>query len=831
MFFKRNHKVATTKPQTRLSIETLEGRDLMAADPFSTALPTEFFEQAQVATMEVIPTASFSTIGELTGAYNTPFSNLLMTNVQTYPDGAIKGQVEIAGLGSFEVLADVNGSEDWTIAIKATSGDMINNLPLINQFDFKSPIIIYTSAARTLESGGTDSLSQFVGTAYTGDFKLALNQGFHVLAGVGIRDGSIVDQAITPFTGETPDLMFHAVGLKDYSAQSLVQSFNKDSILSDLKDSIEVRVYLQGLTIDLPEGWSLNNPYMFIKGDMTDENLKIGMGLDVQTNTETVLSFRANLVKAENQFGLEAFANVTNWNNAFGLQGFNITAANLGLSVVKKTVTTTNDQDVTQTETRFQIAIDFSAEMQVAGKTINVAGKFANNDGKFDLAFRGELSSVSSHELVAVVNHLIRMKNPLAPSIPADMLPNIELRNFAINYSPTMGSDSTLGIEAGIGAKGELYLNGKYLGSADILIDFRGASFQIKADVPLLDLGIVKVQNVVVDVLIAPRLDSHFLIKGQANLLGSTHMVNINVSRTNMSFQITSQIPGLGMADFKFQSPTSSSPDWKFEATLRNDLGTRITEGVRQLANSANAEFEKAKRDLTNAQNEVNRLNNEISAARAQAKKEYDAFMGEVTKLQNSLNSAQNEVNRLLPGVNSAYTNWQNAIKRTNSAPWWEYAIRKSEEGVAWASYTGQKALYNTATWALNVAKNELNNFRKTAGWIVENGGIDLNPKVASLLAARELATAGLNAANGIVSGFQTATNATLGAIANSFVIKQVKFSGSLTPNQDLNLTLKLDYQIGGQNKSFQTSARVNLNQMASVFSPTVLANRFMTIL
>ncbi len=164
---------------------------------------------------------------------------------------------------------------------------------------------------------------------------------------------------------------------------------------------------------------------------------------------------------------------------------------------------------------------------------------------------------------------------------------------------------------------------------------------------------------------------------------------------------------------------------------------------------------------LTAAQNEVNKINNDIKAMRAQVNKERARDQGRLNTAQAAVTAAQREVNKLNGSIAAEYR----AInkQRANIDSWYRWYQKGYwyQKAGRWISYTAEKAwrsadiarryvtigalrvAQGVAIGALEVAKFALEGIKQG----INVTPIDLDPRLAALFIARDTANVALEVA------------------------------------------------------------------------------------
>ncbi|MEM7259006.1 MAG: hypothetical protein AAF404_16640, partial [Pseudomonadota bacterium] len=164
---------------------------------------------------------------------------------------------------------------------------------------------------------------------------------------------------------------------------------------------------------------------------------------------------------------------------------------------------------------------------------------------------------------------------------------------------------------------------------------------------------------------------------------------------------------------------------------------------------------------LTAAQNEVAKINADITAMRATVSAERERDQQRLTTAQNALTVAQNEVNRINSSISAQYRSINTHKSRIAAKYRWYRAAKWYQKASRYASYTAERAWRNAdiarryATIgtlnAANVVANAALEAAKLSLEGIKSGmdftPIDLDPRLVALFAARDTATIALELA------------------------------------------------------------------------------------
>jgi hypothetical protein len=304
-------------------------------------------------------------------------------------------------------------------------------------------------------------------------------------------------------------------------------------------------------------------------------------------------------------------------------------------------------------------------------------------------------------------------------------------------------------------------------------------------------------------------------ICGAVELLGIRSETTLQISDQEFYFLTMGKVFDLFKASLEVRGGDLLKGDSIFvRATMKSDLfdylREKVTREIKAAAKAATNAISDAQRQLTAAQNEVNKLNLDIKAMRNTVKQERERDAAALRAAQRAVAGAQAEVNRLNSEIDKMYKivraererdaanlrSAQRAVaeaqKQVNSLQgeiestkvrinqlnadidakrrwydglrWYEQAYRWPEVGAyitakgteIGALYTkigGLEAAKHTAMGVLELAKQTLRGLEAAA----TNIPIEADPRVAGLYVARETANAALEVAKQTLRGLELA--------------------------------------------------------------------------
>ncbi|QDT08174.1 hypothetical protein [Planctomycetes bacterium K23_9] len=605
------------------------------------------------------------------------------------------------------------------------------------------------------------------------------------------------------------------------------------------REQMMLRATLPGINLDgLPPNMTTGGAYLVWESPGTNQD-QVYAALDLLLHQENDLPVRltgrAGFADTPTGSELRVSATAANISDAFGVTGLDLQQVTMLLDVdtINKPATGDKLAAADPTSAVPTIGLGISANMVIGGRDVMIAGKVELNIATgtpMKVALRGELSSLSSLDLVRFAN---RMSGLGAVDINESALPNFEIRDLVINIAP-LGGDTQLGIEDGIGLKGELYVNDRFLAKVDGSIDRTGIvpKIRLTAWTHEIELGALSVSDVHIDIQMTQSADDFFIVKGSVAVLGASHSVDIHLAADKMHYRITTEVDGLGMVDYAFESQMTGTPYWTFHATVRNDASTHLEQnvasGARDWATEATASFKKAQSALDAAQAEVNTLKQERATAIAEAQKEFDEFEAKLEKAEKSVATLRSRLDSWIRSERTAWSRYRSAVNSRKAAKWYQYAGRRAVEVSRYATYIGIRSGRYAVQGSLKAAEVVLREVKEAASSTLDLAGPEMNPEVLRINAELAIMTAGLQIAKAAVTAAESVSTETAEAIAlaaehhdDLFMIDRIHFSGTLSAaivNNEFDL--KIDCRLLNKAK------KIDIDISLSDFSPEQLMER-----
>lgn len=487
---------------------------------------------------------------------------------------------------------------------------------------------------------------------------------------------------------------------------------------------------------------------------------------------------------------------VAEWDNAFEVPGLNLNDVVLTLGAESG-------------DGGASMFIGVGAGIEIGRSELDVAGFVGFGTTGWEVAFRGSIDSLSGDDVIDFANTMNQATDPNAATIPDGSLGDLELRTAYINFAP-QGGNEALGIADGFGIGAAFYDDGKLLGSGEFIVDLANGVFEAGLDIPKLDLGPVELNDVLVDIRLAPT-DSHYHVAGTAELLGAEVALEGKISSNSFSLQGSAAVDLAGLsASVQFIVDQNGV---RFVATSGggaiNAVKDNLTEGIRAVASVAQAAIDKAQEGVDLAKKGVTHLEADLAEARADAQKAVDKIMADINKAKAVVNSALSSKNYWLNQRTVRYNAWRSAVNATNKAVWYKKPYYKAIEATKYSSYVYAAGRYSAQVVVYNAANVAYNAIRDAAGWALDAAGVEANPDVVRLKVLLAAANVGLDAAGLILDGVEHANAGILQTLKmiDSVKVNRITIAGNVSDFRSSGLKVTLDYSIGGQSHQLTVNA------------------------
>jgi len=380
-------------------------------------------------------------------------------------------------------------------------------------------------------------------------------------------------------------------------------------------------------------------------------DLKVGKQ-DLQLGT----AMRA--VVSASGVGINMGGTLDTWDNAFGLQDFDMRDVAISVSVDADGAISVGMQgDVTLKDgkTTFTLRTLMTPTAAAAGLPKEVVFDLSTNhislEGFMDLAdvFIGSTGSNA-------VAKAARGKG-LFKTLQLDKLPKIEYVQFKNDkgeledvriYLATPGaSDPNLDIDGmGMGIQGRLRALGKDLAQAKAELTESG--FSIDGEVLLDKLGPLKIKEARIDAEAGLSDLPHLYVGAHIALLGVSREIQIQLDKDKMGFELTDKLGQAFTSNILAEAAISSNPDFKARLAFEGDFLDFVLGKIEKELTKAVAAYKKdvdaARKDLKKASDDVEKEQKKVQGAFDKAEKEVDKAGKDIDKAAAKVEKIQNEI-------------------------------------------------------------------------------------------------------------------------------------------------------------------------------------------
>ncbi|HKK20252.1 MAG TPA: hypothetical protein VJ983_02185, partial [candidate division Zixibacteria bacterium] len=513
---------------------------------------------------------------------------------------------------------------DWklTQAIPALSNPVLDNI------NFSRVGFVITNKACHIESGylGPDTYDFYQKLYNSDQYTLVLKPGINLVAVIPLDNMSPDDPLIT--------LMNH-LGMQSGTLMLQGTFGNAFGLLSGeggAKDLIK-DLYLKA---SLPPMHPPGSPEWFKSGELALEvtgEPSVGLvgTMTVQINDDVLAFFLEG--KIERQGAGVAVALVGGmeaekpWVAPFGIQFLTLNKALLKISL----------------NAYGNIGLGFAGDLVVGEKAISTAVAVSVNaytGVPTNFIFDGQSETGVAMSDIAMLQQKMAAARSggQAPMLPINHLPDMALKSMHLKFAPK--SDPDLGVEAGMALKGDLYLKPNPQGE---MVDFAAVDCNVgedgiwaKGHVDQFAVGPLTWQDGMVDLQVKVG-DTHFLMNGEVDLLGSMKSVDLAMTRDTLSFSSETEIEGLYKSKLSASGGFNlTNPSFKVHGELETDFSSELEQalstGLTQFAEKGKetidaslAAYQQAEELHQQKQQAVEVLKQKLATARESAKPLVDA--------------------------------------------------------------------------------------------------------------------------------------------------------------------------------------------------------------
>jgi len=474
-------------------------------------------------------------------------------------------------------------------------------------------------------------------------------------------------------------------------------------------------------------------PEFFINWSGTEFFVGAGLGLNVKVGKDTLhLESKIELEFNAEGVGIDILGEMDGtWNKPFGIKGISLSDVTMEAGI----------NDVGEVSIGFKGTDKIGNEVVHLGTKMKILLEAGIPDA---VAFTGTMSNLGVPALIEITEDLMGIKGKLDKS----KMPFFEIHDALLAFGTPGTADPQLGLTGtGFAAKGKFFFMQKHLGNVTALANLTNG-ITLSGEIDNFDLDVVKFQNNNIDMAI--NLKPKFILNSNIALLGAKQVVKVDLSPPHFEFDITEQLGVFGEADLHvvldgfdltrgtYLRNSDISVVGGFKSTLVPWMEKEIAQGVTELRQSAKARLAANRKALKSAQAKVDNLNKQIQKLRAEDNR--------------SKSRSQDRINQAEKRVTQLKGKYQHALYESKhcGTHWTHWACAGYWEVEAGSIYSVYKVTEDT----LEAIKS------------AESAAFDLDPRIAALLAERDLAMSALSIAQGVIT---TAEN------AEDFVLKNLE--------------------------------------------------------
>ena len=802
--------------------------------------------------------------GFLAKAASKVISKLPLTNIQA--DGAgLTGDVSMRGLAwTVVVHAGDDASTSFIGFVPKTKfkfSHLIGNNPASKMFDlmsFDHQMLLIAAADVELESGDMpDNVKAALAPLFDGadDFALELDEGFSLLGSVNMAKSGIIKKSLDFLGAKSTVLQMKGV-LSVTILDSMVEALSAPKTPTIKLTAVvpKFRPRLGGL-IELPADIQFNYVAELEKGG------KPVLGMEGETEfsigsqkMNIVLSNSINLGKGAPDFVVAAtlFKGLP-YKKAFGVSWLTIENYKMVFKLnASGTLVVQFEGDTSIGEKAVTLGGGFSIGTKTAAMPIPQSLLIAIDDGP------DKVASLALKDILAIYNAMAKATGNPA-QVPLDKVPDVAIAGTGKGKENGPRIELILegGGDDGFDLQGKLRILGADVAVVDKAYVKAGDGVEIRARVTKFKAGPITLPNGEAEVVVKleqvtdttskPRV----LIRSEGlSLFGSKQEVDLALYLTQANFTAKQHFGHLFKFDFKafagFQNLSTfadlGKADFRLLASLSSDPGKWIrTAGkkeVKKYFDKLNPGFDVALKTLDDAKSKVESLSSQIRRARDTVKRERQSVTNAIKGAENHVRNLQGQIDHFSRRMNDFQRQIRRCNQTRNICTW--YGVRRNGcHKKVWghcviprySHYCGGRANipdYPARAWC--EAQNTKPRAEKAWAYGKKQGAIgakriavktlegiraglssipvDLDPRVAGLIAAKESAKLALDAAKlGVkgLSAFKDILAKGINALdaPDIFALEKSAIRGSLTQAfKGEPVVIDLNFRVKG--KSFK---------------------------
>lgn len=468
------------------------------------------------------------------------------------------------------------------------------------------------------------------------------------------------------------------------------------------------------------------------QADELDVGLQADVFLAVPKKETLDLVTKLELQVNEKGFAVDIFMDLKGqWKDPWGIPGFELD------------------------EVAIKFGIDMEGEANLGLKGVTVLGSgiekismaaevdfLLEAEGLPDgIAMKGTVSDMGIPVIIEIAESMAGGKAKL---LTDKDLPLPEFKDVIFAFATPGMSDPQLGLVGdGFALGGELFFLGRELGKVNMSAGPSGINMDAKVD-PI-DLKVLKLDKNTMKFDLgftsAPKLE----IDSEIEFLGAKQTVLVGFDKGMMEFGFEDKIGG-GIWDSKINlglginDAKGDAPDIFVEGEIKSDffkwLSDQAPAKVQEFFNKLNADFEKAKAGIDNAEGVVRSWNSQIAARKAVVQRER-------ANADRAIQSAENRVNSVNANANHMHDEYEHQRGECHWYSPWHCA----EAGYYIVRYGIERAAYWVAEHVLEAAKATVDHLPSEL----------MDPQLDYLYTKQAAAMAALEIAKGAIDGIEDA--------------------------------------------------------------------------
>jgi|GEM_PF-1645042 len=666
-------------------------------------------------------------LGDFPGGKNIPGADKFELDMVKLSPQGIEAATMIAGKKVKAYLFDAGaaGTPNWIFAIDQKNFNITELMPPAKDIKPLAAMTLPEAALIISEKGliapsraglGVIAKDMFDDIFGKTDVPLNLPSGIALLAAfdqkamgdlgkglsrLGVHEDAIIMGAVTGVFQGNPGVMLALAMQQQGKAHGL-----PGKVMS-YKDGVQPSFFIQWAGEDFDAGLKIP---MFVKAGK--DTLVLAASLELQFNLEGV--------------GIKVLGEMDGtWHQPFGIKGFALANVKMDAAiddVGEVQFGLAGDQQYGHCgDPKSPDCVDVNLAMSV-----KILLEDALPDG---VAFAGSVNKLSVPALMDITEHLMGLPPGKLGALP---FPFFQINDALLAFATPGASDPQLGLVSdGFAYGGDFFFMGRELGKVQGTGGPQGTTLKGKIDD--IDLDVLQFRNNAVD--IALNLDPHYIIDSDIQLLGGKQHVKLDIEPPYMEFDLTEKLGVFGDADMTvkldgfdlktgaFDKAADISVIGAFKSTLVPWLKGEIKNGIEDLRASAKAKFEADTKALRDAEKKVDEINAKIKKLKEEDQKAKD-------RAEEALSSAERRVNSL----QSTYDHEEHEAHHCGSR-WTHWACAPGWRIAAAATWTVREV----AVGALEAAKKAV------------SAASNLDPRIAGLIAERDIEHAGLAVAEAVV--------------------------------------------------------------------------------